>query len=146
MLPRSSSTSLIVDSALRTSWNLGIACLANRSNSFAMPVGDKTISATPSAIADFGMLWNCAVSSCAKVSPPSVFMAFNPRVPSLAAPDNIIPIAVLWFSASETKKLSTGMCRMGFSFRWFKARVPLRKVISLSGGIMYILLGSIFNK
>ena len=66
--------------------------------------GGSTKSTQPAAMALCGMPSCCALSSCAKVMPPSALIASSPSVPSLAVPERITPIA--WWrrsSASERR-------------------------------------------
>ena len=64
-------------------------------------------STTPAATALRGMDSNFAEPSWAKVIPPSALMASSPNVPSLAVPDNTMPMArSCWSCASDSKKKS----------------------------------------
>ena len=81
--------------------------LLRRANSSAISFGDKIKSITPAAIAECGMLMNLAVSSWAKVNPPSCLMSFIPTVPSLALPERTMPITLSFCAcAREEKRIS----------------------------------------
>ena len=111
-------------------------------SALAISSGGSVKSATPARIADSGMLVVSADSSWTNVMPPAALMAFNPSVPSLAAPDNITPIELAcWSSAKEIRKRLIGKLGCSDLTRGCNWSLPFLIVSSVFSGMIYTLLG-----
>ena len=106
-----------------------------RTSSSAMPSGESTKSTQPAVCAAFGMPSYCALSSWAKVMPPSDLSSSMPSTPSLPVPDSRTPTPQLpWNSARLLKNASTGRCSRRMALRGCNCRRLRSITIERPGG------------